>query len=69
MFILIYVGMQNINYGNGIINLPAVGGKMLWKRRNLLLRKDQLKYCYEAVLYYAQDILAKRKKIFHSFKT
>ena len=53
--------MQNINYGNGIINIPEVGGKMLWKRRNLLLKKDQLKYCYEAILYYAQDILAKRK--------
>lgn len=65
MFILIYVGMQNINYGNGIINLPAVGGKMLWKRRNLLLRKDQLKYCYEAVLYYAQDILAKQGILVH----
>lgn len=61
MFILTYVGMQTINYGNGIVNLAEIGGKMLWRRRNLLHKKDQIKFCYEAVLYYAQDILAKRK--------
>lgn len=59
MFILIYVGMQEINHGDGIVNIQEVGGKMLWQRRYIILKQDQLKYCYEAILYYAQDVLAK----------
>ncbi|XP_052237529.1 tyrosine-protein phosphatase non-receptor type 23-like isoform X2 [Dreissena polymorpha] len=59
MFQLIYVGMQEINQGHGILNVPEVAGKMLWKRRHLILKQDQLKSCYETILYYAQDVLAK----------
>ena len=59
MFQLIYVAMQEINHGQGIINIQEMAGKLMWKRRNLLLRQEQLKFCFEAVLYYAQDVLAK----------
>ncbi|XP_053386604.1 tyrosine-protein phosphatase non-receptor type 23-like [Mercenaria mercenaria] len=65
MFILIYVGMQEINHGDGIINIQEVAGKMLWRRRNIILKQDQLKYCYEAILYYAQDVLAKEGILVH----
>ncbi|XP_052812230.1 tyrosine-protein phosphatase non-receptor type 23-like isoform X2 [Mya arenaria] len=65
MFQLIYVGMQEINHGHGIVNIPEVAGKLLWKRRNLLLKQDQLKFCYTAILYYAQDVLAKEGILVH----
>jgi hypothetical protein len=35
--------------------------KMLQQRRYVIREKSQLKFCYEAILYHAQDILAKRK--------
>jgi hypothetical protein len=34
---------------------------MLQQRRYVIREKSQLKFCYEAILYHAQDILAKRK--------
>ncbi|KAL4217444.1 Tyrosine-protein phosphatase non-receptor type 23 [Mactra antiquata] len=65
MFVLIYVGMQEINHGDGIINIQEIAGKMLWRRRNVILKQDQLKFCYEAILYYAQDVLAKEGILVH----
>jgi hypothetical protein len=34
---------------------------MLQQRRYVIREKSQLQFCYEAILYHAQDILAKRK--------
>ena len=60
-FLMIYTGMQEIDHGNGIINVQAVGKKMLQQRRYVIREKSQLKFCYGAILYHAQDILAKRE--------
>jgi tyrosine-protein phosphatase non-receptor type 23 len=60
-FLMIYTGMQEIDHGNGIVNIQTVAKKMLQQRRYVIREKSQLKFCYEAILYHAQDILAKRK--------
>ena len=59
-FLTIYTGMQEIDHGNGIINVLEVAKILFHQRRNAIREKSQLKYCYEAILYYGQDILAKR---------
>ncbi|KAL5005900.1 hypothetical protein ScPMuIL_017058 [Solemya velum] len=64
-FILIYTGVQDINHGVGIANIPEVAASMLHRRRNLVRDRDQLKYCYDAIYYYAQDILAKQGILIH----
>ncbi|XP_063417338.1 tyrosine-protein phosphatase non-receptor type 23-like [Mytilus trossulus] len=64
-FLMIYTGMQEIDHGNGIINVQAVGKKMLQQRRYVIREKSQLKFCYGAILYHAQDILAKQGILVH----
>lgn len=58
---MIYTGMQEIDHGNGIISIQDVAKKMILRRRNAIREKSQLKYCYDAILFYAQDVLATRK--------
>ncbi|KAL3855251.1 hypothetical protein ACJMK2_014467 [Sinanodonta woodiana] len=64
-FMLIYVGILEIIHGNGIFNLQEVATKILQRRRNCILKRDQIKYCYETVLYYAQDLLGKQGIFVH----
>ncbi|CAC5365468.1 PTPN23 [Mytilus coruscus] len=64
-FLMIYTGMQEIDHGNGIINVQTVGKKMLQQRRYVIREKSQLKFCYGAILYHAQDILAKQGILVH----
>ena len=61
VFMLVYTGMQEMDRGSGIINILDVAKKMFLQRRLAIREKYQLKYVYEAILYYAQDILAKRE--------
>jgi protein tyrosine phosphatase len=45
--------MQEIDHGNGIVNIQTVAKKMLQQRRYVIREKSQLKFCYEAILYHA----------------
>jgi hypothetical protein len=40
--------MQEIDHGNGIVNIQTVVKKMLQQRRYVIREKSQLKFCYEA---------------------
>ncbi|KAK3591678.1 hypothetical protein CHS0354_040598 [Potamilus streckersoni] len=64
-FMLIYVGILEIIHGNGIFNLQEVATKILQRRRNCILKRDQIRYCYETILYYAQDLLGKQGIFVH----
>ncbi|XP_061164355.1 tyrosine-protein phosphatase non-receptor type 23-like [Saccostrea echinata] len=59
VFMLIYTCMQDIDHGKGVSGIMDVAKKMFKQRRLPIKEKFQLKYAYEAVLFYAQDILAK----------
>ncbi|XP_062613644.1 tyrosine-protein phosphatase non-receptor type 23-like [Saccostrea cucullata] len=59
VFMLIYTCMQDIDHGKGVSGIMDVAKKMFKQRRLAIKEKFQLKYAYEAVLFYAQDILAK----------
>lgn len=64
-FLMIYTSRQEIDHGSGIINIQDVAKKMLRRRRHAIREKSQLKFCYEATLYYAKDILAQRGILVH----
>ncbi|CAL1535665.1 unnamed protein product [Lymnaea stagnalis] len=60
VFTLVYAAMQEILHGNGLIDVPGLARRMLQKRRGILHKKEQLKCCYETVLYFAEEFLEKR---------
>lgn len=59
-FLMTYTGIQEILHGNGLIDIPALGKRMLQKRKNIIHKKEQLKFCYDALLCFAEDFLKKR---------
>ncbi|GAB1597660.1 tyrosine-protein phosphatase non-receptor type 23-like [Argonauta hians] len=59
-FISIYAGVEEVNHANGIIDIQALCQKMMEKRRYIIRDKEQLKYCYDTILYHAEDLLMKR---------
>lgn len=64
---LTYTCMQDIDHGKGVSGIMDVAKKMFRQRRLAMKEKFQLKYVYEAILFYAQDILAKGRCNFKSF--
>lgn len=59
-FCTIYSAVQDINSGKGITDIPKVVKNLRRQRKWMVAEKEQLKFCYEAVLCYAQQVLAKR---------
>ncbi|KAH9498601.1 Tyrosine-protein phosphatase non-receptor type 23 [Bulinus truncatus] len=60
VFTLVYAAMQEVLHGNGLVDLPGLAKRMLQKRRGILNKKEQLKCCYDVVLYFAEEYLKKR---------
>ncbi|XP_074662602.1 tyrosine-protein phosphatase non-receptor type 23-like [Tubulanus polymorphus] len=60
VFCILYTAIQEINMGNGLINVPDTIRTLRQKRKYMIEDKEQLLFCYEAVLYYAQHVLVKR---------
>ncbi|XP_056142131.1 tyrosine-protein phosphatase non-receptor type 23 [Lampris incognitus] len=56
-FCLLYAALQELEAGNGIPDLPALVMKMRRQRKNMLQEKLHLKFCYEAVLKHAEQVL------------
>ncbi|XP_036357587.1 tyrosine-protein phosphatase non-receptor type 23 isoform X2 [Octopus sinensis] len=59
-FISVYAGVEEVNHANGILDIQALCQKMMKKRRYIIRDKEQLKYCYDTILYHAEDLLMKR---------
>lgn len=64
-FCVVYTGVQEINHGRGIIQIPELVHQLRQQRKSMIQDKEQLKFCYDSILYYAQDLLMKSK--FRSF--
>jgi len=56
------VAIDEINQGNGFVQLPELVSRLRRQRRSLVQYKEQLQFCYDAILCYAQDILVRRKQ-------
>uniref|UniRef100_A0A3B3UAI8 Tyrosine-protein phosphatase non-receptor type 23 n=1 Tax=Poecilia latipinna TaxID=48699 RepID=A0A3B3UAI8_9TELE len=56
-FCLLYAALQELEAGNGIPDLPLLVKKMRQQRKNMLQEKLHLKFCYEAVLKHAEQVL------------
>ncbi|KAJ8415654.1 hypothetical protein AAFF_G00402110 [Aldrovandia affinis] len=54
---LLYAALQELEAGNGIPDLPLLVRKMRQQRKNMLQEKVHLKFCYEAVLKHAEQVL------------
>ncbi|KAM6910704.1 tyrosine-protein phosphatase non-receptor type 23 [Xenentodon cancila] len=56
-FCLLYAALQELEAGNGIPDLLLLVKKMRQQRKNMLQEKLHLKFCYEAVLKHAEQVL------------
>uniref|UniRef100_A0A6Q2YGP9 Tyrosine-protein phosphatase non-receptor type 23 n=1 Tax=Esox lucius TaxID=8010 RepID=A0A6Q2YGP9_ESOLU len=56
-FCLLYAAVQELEAGNSIPDLPLLVKKMRQQRKNMLQEKLHLKFCYEAVLKHAEQVL------------
>ncbi|XP_028837259.1 tyrosine-protein phosphatase non-receptor type 23 [Denticeps clupeoides] len=56
-FCLLYAALQELEAGNGIPDLILLVQKMRQQRKNMLQEKLHLKFCYEAVLKHAEQVL------------
>uniref|UniRef100_A0A1A8UK77 Tyrosine-protein phosphatase non-receptor type 23 n=1 Tax=Nothobranchius furzeri TaxID=105023 RepID=A0A1A8UK77_NOTFU len=54
---LLYAAVQELEAGNGIPDLPLLVKKLRQQRKNMLQEKLHLKFCYEAVLKHAEQVL------------
>ncbi|KAL2084671.1 hypothetical protein ACEWY4_020189 [Coilia grayii] len=54
---LLYAALQEVEAGNGIPDLTLLVRKMRQQRKNMLQEKLHLKFCYEAVLKHAEQVL------------
>jgi len=60
-FCAVYAAVDEIGRGNGIVPVTELVSRLRRQRRALVQSKEQLKFCYDAVLCYAQDVLVRRK--------
>ncbi|XP_072033523.1 tyrosine-protein phosphatase non-receptor type 23-like [Amphiura filiformis] len=63
VFCVIYTAIQEMQAGNGIINIPQVINCLRQQRKWMITEKEQLKFCYDAVLVCAQQMLAKQSAL------
>uniref|UniRef100_A0A452J2S0 Tyrosine-protein phosphatase non-receptor type 23 n=1 Tax=Gopherus agassizii TaxID=38772 RepID=A0A452J2S0_9SAUR len=56
-FCLMYAAMQEVEAGNSIPDLAQLVKRMRQQRKHMLLEKLHLKFCYEAVLKHAEQVL------------
>ncbi|KAM6101619.1 LOW QUALITY PROTEIN: tyrosine-protein phosphatase non-receptor type 23 [Theristicus caerulescens] len=56
-FCLLYAAMQEVEAGNGIPDLAQLVKRMRRQRKHMLQEKLHLKFCYEAVLLHAEQVL------------
>lgn len=66
-FLTLFTAIQDINEGRVFSDLNKIIRLLRSKRRHMIQDMNQLKFVYEAFLYYVQDLLVKRNFIFFSF--
>ena len=58
---MIYTGVQEVNQGNGVRDVAELVRVLRERRKYMVQEKEQLAFCYHAVLYHCQSLLIKRK--------
>jgi len=66
-FLTLFTSIQDINEGRSFPDLNKIIRLLRSKRRHIIQDMNQLKFVYEAFLYYVQDLLVKRKIYFTLF--
>lgn len=61
LFCLIAAAILEIQAGKGIPDLVTITGQMSQYRKSPLRDREHLKFAYQTVLYYCQDLLMKRE--------
>lgn len=59
-FCIIAAMVSEMNIGHGPRDVTQVVASVSYQRKFLIQDKDHLKFCYDTVLYYAQDLLMRR---------
>ncbi|XP_041374588.1 tyrosine-protein phosphatase non-receptor type 23-like isoform X2 [Gigantopelta aegis] len=59
-FLLVYTGMQEMLHGSGLIDVHVMAQRLLQKRKSMIQSPEQLKFCYETLLMFAEDFLTKQ---------
>ncbi|XP_023224136.1 tyrosine-protein phosphatase non-receptor type 23-like [Centruroides sculpturatus] len=59
-FCLLSASIKEMACGRTPFDISQIAARMSQQRKFLIQEKDHLKFCYDAVLYHAQDILMKR---------
>ncbi|XP_071112236.1 tyrosine-protein phosphatase non-receptor type 23-like [Haliotis cracherodii] len=59
-FLLIYTGMQEILHGNGLLDILVMAGRLLQKRKSMIQNKEQVKFAYDSILFFAEEFLRKK---------
>jgi protein tyrosine phosphatase len=60
-FISLFTSIQDIDEGRAFPDLNKIIRLLRSKRRHIIQDMNQLKFVYEAFLYYVQNFLVKRK--------
>lgn len=60
VFCLVSAAIHEINAGSGIIDLWSLASSITQMRKYIMQDKEHMKFCFHAVLYYAEDCLLKR---------
>ena len=58
-FLVIYTGVQEVNLGNPMVDVIQLVKELRAKRKHMIGEKEQLKFCFNTILYHCQDILMK----------
>ena len=61
VFCTLYNAVAAVNSGQGITSIAHTVGLLRQRRRGMVSTQDEYLFCHTALLYYAQDILVKRK--------
>lgn len=61
LFCLIIASILDIQAAKGIPDIAALVAQMCQFRKNCLRDREHLKFAYQAILYFCQDYLMKRK--------
>ncbi len=58
-FLVIYTGVQEVNQGNPLVDVLPLVRQLRAKRKHMITEKEQLRLCFNTILYHCQDVLMK----------
>ena len=62
VFLTLFYAVLAVNSGQSIVSIGHTVGLLRQRRRAMVSTQQEYLFCHTALLYYAQDILVKRKR-------